>query len=62
MALAVADRRLDAAAAFDAALLEEIYQAELWGEDAEAAQRRTGLKKEIAAATSLLDLLRDKEQ
>ncbi len=57
LALAVARGRLTAADACDAALLDEAYQAELWGEDAEAAQRRSDLKADMAMAARLLDLL-----
>jgi len=57
LALAVARRRLAPAQAYEAALLDEIYQAELWGEDAEAAERRAGLKADFEIAARLLDLL-----
>jgi len=57
LALAVARRRLTSAQAYEAALLDEIYQAELWGEDALAAERRAGLKTDFEMAARLLDLL-----
>lgn len=55
--LALAEGRLDAHGAFEAAELEESYSIELWGEDAEAAKRRAGLKAELAAAERFLRLL-----
>ncbi len=57
LALAVARGRLTAAEAYEAALLDEAYQAELWGEDAEAADRRAGLKADMEMAARLLELL-----
>jgi chaperone required for assembly of F1-ATPase len=57
LALAVARRRLTPAEAFEAALLDEIYQAELWGKDTEAAERRAGLKADMETAARFLDLL-----
>ncbi|HMA15273.1 MAG: ATP12 family chaperone protein, partial [Bacteroidota bacterium] len=44
IALALARRRLDAAEAFRLSQLDELYQAERWGEDAEAARRREALR------------------
>jgi len=58
LALAVRGGRLDAAAAFDAAQLEETFQMEKWGEDSEAAARRASLRADIEAACHLLDLCR----
>jgi len=58
LALAVADGHLDAAQAIDAALLDETYQNEHWGEDSEAAARRETTRVEVDAAARLLDLLR----
>jgi len=57
IALAVAARHIDAAAATAASLLDEQWQAEQWGEDAEAAGRRENLAQEIADAARFLDLL-----
>jgi chaperone required for assembly of F1-ATPase len=50
LALAVFEGRIDAEQAGAAAQLDEIYQAERWGEDAEAAERRRRVGAEIAAA------------
>jgi chaperone required for assembly of F1-ATPase len=56
--LALVAGRLDAAAAFDAAQLDESYQIERWGEDPEAARRRTAIKADIETAARFLALLR----
>jgi chaperone required for assembly of F1-ATPase len=58
IALALLEGRLDAAAAFVAAQLDESFQIEAWGEDAEQAERRAGLITEIAAAARFISLLR----
>ena len=57
IALAVLERRLAAEEAFAASQLDESFQIEAWGEDAEAAARRDALAADIAAATRFLDLL-----
>ena len=57
IALAVMERRLDAEAAFAASVLDESFQIEAWGEDAEAAKRREALAGDIAAAAQFLELL-----
>ena len=57
IALAISDGRLDAAGAFAASQLEEAFQSEGWGEDAEAAGRRRGLAADIAAAARFIELL-----
>lgn len=57
IALAVLERRLAAEEAFAASQLDESFQIEAWGEDAEAAARRDFLAADIAAATRFLDLL-----
>jgi chaperone required for assembly of F1-ATPase len=55
--LALAERRLDVEAAWQASQLDEAYQIEKWGEDAEAAGRRADLRRDIAAARRFMDLL-----
>lgn len=55
--LALLDGRLDAEAAHRAALVDELHQAERWGEDAEAAARRTGLLADLQATAQFLALL-----
>lgn len=59
IALALLEGRLDAEAAFAASQLDESFQIELWGEDAEAALRRRALAADIAAAARFLKLLRE---
>jgi chaperone required for assembly of F1-ATPase len=58
IALAVAEGWIDGAKAFTAAHVDELYQAELWGEDAEAARRRAALRADIEAAARFLALTR----
>jgi chaperone required for assembly of F1-ATPase len=58
LGLAVLHGRLDAAAAFAAAELDESWQRELWGEDAQAMQRRAGLVADLEAVARLLALVR----
>lgn len=57
LALALAEGRLSAAEAFAASRLDETYQAEKWGEDAEAAARASHLAGELAAIERFLRLL-----
>jgi chaperone required for assembly of F1-ATPase len=57
IALAVLEGRLAAEEAFAASQLDESFQIEAWGEDAEAAARRDALAADIAAAARFLDLL-----
>jgi chaperone required for assembly of F1-ATPase len=59
IALALTAGRIDAAAAFEAAQLDESYQIERWGEDPEAARRRAAIKEDIDAAARFMVLLRD---
>ena len=56
LALAVALKRLDPAAAWAAAHVDEDFQIGQWGEDAEAKARRAARKAEFDAAARLLDL------
>ena len=57
IALALMEGRLDAEAAFAASQLDESFQIEAWGEDAEAAARREALAADITAAARFLELL-----
>jgi chaperone required for assembly of F1-ATPase len=57
IALALLERRLDAEAAFEVSQLDETFQVEAWGDDAEAARRRALLADDIRAAARFLDLL-----
>jgi chaperone required for assembly of F1-ATPase len=58
IALALLQGRLDADQAFAASQLDESFQIESWGEDAEQAKRRAALAAEIAAAAQFISLLR----
>jgi chaperone required for assembly of F1-ATPase len=58
IALALLEGRLDAAAAFAASQLDESFEIEAWGEDAEQAERRAALAAEIAAAARFMELVR----
>ncbi len=55
--LALGAGRIDAAAAFEAAQLDESYQIERWGEDPEAARRRAAIHADLEAAERLMALL-----
>ncbi len=57
IALALFEGRLDAEAAFAVSQLDETFQIEAWGEDAEAAARRRALADDIAAAACFVALL-----
>ena len=61
LGLALLAGRIKAAAAFDASQIDETYQLERWGEDAEAAARRAGLRREIEATERFARLLRADE-
>ena len=58
VALALIEGRLDAESAFAASELDESFEIEQWGEDAEQMRRRAALKDEIALAARLVALLR----
>jgi len=57
VALALLERRLDTGEAFAASQLDESFQIEAWGEDAEQAERRAALDAEIEAAARFISLL-----
>jgi chaperone required for assembly of F1-ATPase len=54
LALAVADGATTGAHVFELSRLDETYQAEKWGEDAEAAKRATALAHELDKAVELM--------
>jgi chaperone required for assembly of F1-ATPase len=56
--LAVLEARLDADAAWAASLIDEQFQAEKWGEDREALQRRRSLRDDITDAERFFRLSR----
>jgi chaperone required for assembly of F1-ATPase len=49
LGLAMLEGELGAEAAFDAAMLEELYEIEHWGLEAEQARRHTALRRQLAA-------------
>lgn len=53
LGLAVADGRLTGEQAFALSQVDEIYQAEKWGQDEEAAARRARLRADVMAAAAL---------
>lgn len=55
--LAVERRRLTAVEGHDASLVDETFQASLWGEDAEAARRRDAVREEAKALDLWFDAL-----
>jgi chaperone required for assembly of F1-ATPase len=59
IALALAERHIDAEGAWRASQLDETFQIEQWGEDAEAAARRTALRRDIESTSRFIELLRD---
>jgi chaperone required for assembly of F1-ATPase len=61
LGLAVAERRLDAGAAFAVSQIDERFQAEKWGLDAEAEARARHLAKELDAAARFMDFARAKQ-
>ena len=57
IALALLEGRIDAGAAFEASQLDESFQIEAWGEDAEATARRRALADDITALARFMALL-----
>jgi chaperone required for assembly of F1-ATPase len=62
LAMALAGGHIGADEAFAAAQLDETYQAEQWGMDAEALARRERLRKEIIAAHRFLALAGERSE
>jgi chaperone required for assembly of F1-ATPase len=58
LGLALAEARLDAAEAHALAALDELFQVEQWGEDAEAAKRRSAVAEDIELAARFMRLAR----
>jgi chaperone required for assembly of F1-ATPase len=56
LGLALAEGRLQPAEAYALGALDELFQAELWGEDAEAAARRRAIAEDIALAARFMQL------
>ncbi len=59
LGLALATGQLDATQAHRLGALDELFQAEKWGEDAEAAARRASIAADIALAARFIDLARE---
>jgi chaperone required for assembly of F1-ATPase len=57
LGLALARGRLDAGQALAASLLDELYEIERWGRDAETERRHQALRRDVEAATLFLDRL-----
>jgi chaperone required for assembly of F1-ATPase len=57
LGLAVERKRLTAAAAFELSRIDEAFQAEQWGEDAEAARRTERSRAEARALDLWFDAL-----
>jgi len=58
LALALMEKRISAEEAFAASQVDETFQIEQWGEDAEAIARRASLRADILATRRYLDLVR----
>ncbi|HEX8256098.1 MAG TPA: ATPase, partial [Allosphingosinicella sp.] len=59
IALALAEGAMSLEDGWAAATLDEAWQAEQWGEDAEASAALDARRKDFGAAARLLDLLRE---
>ncbi len=59
LGLAMLRGRMDAVGLFEAAFLDELWQAEKWGSDREAEERRIMIRGEIEQAHHFLSLLRN---
>ena len=59
VALALVEGHFDVESAFAAAQLDESFEIEQWGEDAEQTERRAALKDDMALAHRFITLLRD---
>ncbi len=59
LALALAEGAIHPAQAFQMSRIDEDYQAELWGQDAEAVVRARGLAREMDVAAAFLAAARD---
>ena len=58
LGLALADGELAQEEAFRLSILDELFQEELWGPDAEAVKRRANMAADVAVAARFLELLR----
>ena len=55
LGVALVEGRIDADEAYEASQLDETYQIEFWGEDAEARARRERLHRDVSAAARFLE-------
>ncbi len=58
IALALSEGEIAAERAFALSQLDESFQMEKWGEDAEAAERRAALRADLLTAAQFLELCR----
>ena len=58
--LAMLRGEVESAGLFEAAFLDELWQAERWGSDHEAEERRAGIRRELDQAHRFLALCRDR--
>ncbi len=58
LALALAEGQTDAAAVWSLSLMDELFQAEQWGDDPQAQARRQSIRQDIFSAERFLRLLR----
>jgi chaperone required for assembly of F1-ATPase len=61
LGLALAEGKLDASSAYALGTLDELFQAEQWGEDAEAAARRAAIEADIVLAARFIALTNEKK-
>jgi chaperone required for assembly of F1-ATPase len=59
LGLALATGEMDADTAYALGALDELFQAELWGDDYEAVDRRTSMLADIVLAARYIDLTRE---
>jgi chaperone required for assembly of F1-ATPase len=59
LGLALAEGRLDAPTAHALGVLDELFETEQWGEDAEAAARRAAIAADIALAARFIALSKE---
>jgi len=57
IAMSLYHQKINLDQAFDAAFLDELFQIDRWGEDQEAAERRKGVREELAATHNFINLL-----
>jgi chaperone required for assembly of F1-ATPase len=60
LGLALAEGKLDAPSAHALGMLDELFQAEQWGEDAEAVARRAAIEADVALAARFIALTNEK--